>query len=145
MEIFEEADVNISAAAGDQESFEKKCIDKKYRQGYSQFIADLTTLEILSVASLASTFHTLFFQIDKHSKLPDRKPLVDEYVDCALRMSRVMKDKQSEFFRNARAKLYSENKDLLISLINIRDASYPSLTSKSRFLLMDIQDILALH
>lgn len=145
MEIFEEADVNTSTSTEDKESFEKKCIDKKYRQGYSQFIAELTTLEILSVEALASTFHTLFFQIEKHSKFPDRKPLVDEYVDCALRMSRVLKEKHSDFFRNARAKLYGENKELLITLINIRDSTYPSLSPKSRFLLMDIQDILALH
>ena len=140
LEIFEEADVNV--ASGDMASFEKKNLEKKYRQGYSQFIAELTTLEILGLDSLASTFHTLFQQIDKHGRQEENKPLVEEYVDCLLRMSRVLKDKPSEFFCSARNKLFVQNKDFLNTLINVRDGTYPSLSPKARFLLMDIQDIL---
>jgi hypothetical protein len=140
LEIFEEADVNV--ASGDMESFEKKNIEKKYRQGYSQFIAELTTLEILSLDCLASTYNTLLFHIDRHGKVADNKPLIEEYVDCLLRMSRVMKDKQTDFFCTTRSKLYLQNKDLLNNLINVRDGTYPSLSPKARFLLMDIRDIL---
>jgi hypothetical protein len=140
LEIFDESDVNV--ASGDMASFEKKNLEKKYRQGYSQFIAELTTLEILSVDSLASTFHTLLLHIDKHGKVADNKPLIEEYVDCLLRMSRVMKDKTSEFFCTVRTKLLNQNKDIINNLINIRDGTYPSLSPKARFLLMDICDIL---
>jgi hypothetical protein len=140
MEIFEEADVNT--AADSMESFEKKVLEKKYRQGYSQFIAELSALEILSVESLAQVFHTLISLIDKHSRIVDRRPLVEEYVDCLLRMSRVLKEKQSEFFRGARVRLLGENRETIQNLIHIRDSTYPSLSPKSRFLLMDIQDIL---
>lgn len=140
MEIFEEADVNT--ASGDMESFEKKNLEKKYRQGYSQFIAELTTLEILSLESLLATYKTLFLNIDKYSRVADNKPLIEEYVDCLLRMSRVMKDKSSEFFCSARNKLFFQNKEIIDTLINIRDGTYPSLSPKARFLLMDIHDIL---
>jgi hypothetical protein len=140
LEIFEEADVNV--ASGDMASFEKKNIEKKYRQGYSQFIAELTTLEILSLESLASTFNTLFQHIDKYGRTAENKPLIEEYVDCILRMSRVMKGKSTEFFCTVRTRLFLQNKDLLDNLINIRDGTYPSLSPKARFLLMDIRDIL---
>ena len=140
LEIFEEADVNI--ASGDMESFEKKNIEKKYRQGYSQFLAELTTLEILSFDCLASTYHTLLQHIDKHGKIAENKPLIEEYVDCLLRMSRVLKDKSSEFFTTSRSKLYNQTRDTLDVLINLRDGTYPSLSPKARFLLMDIRDIL---
>lgn len=140
MEIFEEADVNT--ASGDMASFEKKNVEKKYRQGYSQFIAELTTLEILSLDSLLATYKTLFQNIDKHSRVAENKPLIEEYVDCLLRMSRVMKDKSTDFFSVARNKLFLQNKDTIDALINVRDGTYPSLSPKSRFLLMDIRDIL---
>jgi hypothetical protein len=140
LEIFEEADVNT--ASGDMASFEKKNIEKKYRQGYSQFIAELTTLEILSLESLASTFHTLFQHLDKSGRHADNKPLIEEYVDCLLRMSKVMKDKSSDFFCRTRTRLFLDNKDILDNLVNVRDGTYPSLTPKARFLLMDIRDIL---
>ena len=143
MAIFEEADVNT--ASGDMASFEKKNVEKKYRQGYSQFIAELTTLEILSIDSLASTFLTLLQNIDKYGRVADNKPLIEEYVDCLLRMSRVLKDKSSPFFCNARNKLFGQNKDLIDNLINIRDGTYPSLSPKARFLLMDIRDILCVN
>jgi hypothetical protein len=140
LEIFEEADVNV--ASGDMASFEKKNIEKKYRQGYSQFIAELTTLEILPLECLLSTYSTLLGQIEKHGKVGENKPLIEEYVDCLLRMSRVMKDKSTEFFSTARNKLFCQNKILLDTLINLRDGTYPSLSPKARFLLMDIRDIL---
>jgi hypothetical protein len=141
LEIFDEADVN--KASGDMESFEKKNIEKKYRQGYSQFIAELVTLEILSIDALTSTYNTLLRHIDKHGRAQENKPLIEEYVDCLLRMTRVLKDKSSEFFSNARSKLFNQNKDYIDSLINIRDGTYPSLSPKARFLLMDIRDILS--
>jgi len=140
MEIFEEADVNVEAEG--MAAFEKKVAEKKYRQGYSQFIAELTLLEVLTPESLMATFQTLFTQIERHSRLDERKPLVDEYVDCLLRMSRVMKDKQSPFFRSLRFRIYDENRDRLNTLITIKDGTYKSLTPKSRFLMMDVQDIL---
>lgn len=141
IEIFEEPDVN--KAAGDMASFEKKNIEKKYRQGYSQFIAELTALEILPLNALGSIYKTLFTSMDKHSRIDDKKPLVEEYVDCLLRMCRVMKGKNTDFFRGARKHLYSQNRDTLENLINVRDSTYMSLSPKSRFLLMDILDILS--
>lgn len=140
IEIFEEPDVN--KAAGDMASFEKKNIEKKYRQGYSQFIAELTALEILPLNALGSIYKTLFASMEKHSRIEDKKPLVEEYVDCILRMCRVMKGKNTEFFRGARKHLLSQNNEILDKLINIRDSTYPSLSPKARFLLMDVLDIL---
>ena len=142
MEIFEEPDVN-TASPESMAAFEKKNLEKKYRQGYSQFIAELTALEILSLDSLSLTYNKLLTLTESHSRMVDQKPLVEEYVDCLLRMSRVLKSKQSTFFLSTKTRLWSENKETIQSLINVRDATYPSLSPKSRFLLMDIQDILS--
>ena len=142
IEIFEEPDVNI-ASAESMAAFEKKNLEKKYRQGYSQFIAELTALEILSLNSLSLTYNKLITLTESHSKIIDQKPLVEEYVDCILRMSRVLKSKQSAFFITTKTRLWSENKEMITGLIAVREATYPSLSPKSRFLLMDIQDILS--
>ena len=142
MEIFEEPDVNM-ASPESMAAFEKKNLEKKYRQGYSQFIAELTALEILSLDSLSLTYNKLLSLTESHSRMADQKPLVEEYVDCLLRMSRVLKSKQTTFFLSTKTRLFSENKETIQSLITLRDATYPSLSPKSRFLLMDIQDILS--
>lgn len=139
LEIFEDIDPNKSIQ--DNAAFEKHNIEKKYRLGYSQFLAELTALEILPPECLRKIFGTLFDLINKHSRVPEKRMLVDEYVDCLLRMSRVLKS-SSEFFNMIRKLLHKENCKQLDLFINLRDTTFPSLSPKSRFLLMDIQDIL---
>lgn len=138
MEIFEEDQIQ-KAAEGD---LEQKLVENKYRLGYSQFIAELTALEILSLDSLALLWGKLLVLLDKAGRSEDKKALVDEYVDCLLRMSRVMKEKHTAFFASVRQRLWRDNKERLVELINRRDGTYGGLSPKSRFLLMDVQDIL---
>jgi hypothetical protein len=140
LEIFEDFDTTKNIH--DNESFEKHNIEKKYRQGYSQFIAELTALEILSSESLALIYKTLFGLIDKHARIPEKRLLVEEYVDCILRMSRVIQQSNSEFFPQVRKLVYKENQAQIDLFIHLRDATFPSLSPKARFLLMDILDIL---
>lgn len=139
LEIFEDIDPNKNIQ--DSDTFEKHNIEKKYRLGYSQFLAELTALEILPPACLGKIFKTLFDLINKYSRLPEKKMLVEEYVDCVLRMSKVLKS-PTEFFIKMRKLIYNENSVNIDLFINLRDATFPSLSSKSRFLLMDVQDIL---
>lgn len=139
LEIFEDIEPNKSIQ--DNAAFEKHNIEKKYRLGYSQFLAELTALEILPPECLRKIFKTLFELINKHSQIPEKRMLVDEYVDCLLRMSRVLKS-PSEFFATIRKLIHSENSTHLELFIHLRDATFPSLSPKSRFLFMDIKDIL---
>ena len=139
LEIFEDIEPNKSIQ--DNAAFEKHNIEKKYRLGYSQFLAELTALEILPPECLLKIFGTLFELINKHSRIPEKRMLVDEYVDCLLRMSRVV-NSPSTFFSDIRRLILKENSKHLDLFIHLRDATFPSLSPKSRFLLMDIQDIL---
>jgi hypothetical protein len=142
MEIFE--DIDSTKVSNTKESYEKETLEKKYRHGYSQFLAELTALEILPAESLTMIFKTLFELIDKYGRIDEKRALIEEYVDCMLRMSRVLKSPSSQFFATIRKKIFSENRKLLDTLIHLRDTTYPSLSSKSRFLLMDIHDILVI-
>jgi hypothetical protein len=142
MEIFE--DIDSTKISNTKESYEKETLEKKYRHGYSQFLAELTALEILPAESLTMIFKTLFELIDKYGRIDEKRALIEEYVDCMLRMSRVLKSPSSQFFATIRKKIFSENRGLLDTLIHLRDQTYPSLSSKARFLLMDIHDILVI-
>ena len=133
LEIFE--DIDPSKTIEDGASFEKHNIEKKYRMGYSQFLAELMALKILSIESLTLVFNTLMQLIDKHSRLPEKRFLVEEYVDCLKRMCRTLDPSSATHF-------YKELYSKLDLFINLRDATFPSLSSKSRFLLMDVLDLL---
>ncbi len=139
LEIFE--DIDPTKNIQDSEVFEQHNIEKKYRLGYSQFLAELTALEILPPECLLKIFKTLFELINKHSRVPEKKMLVEEYVDCLLRMAKVLKT-PSDFFNRIRKMILKDNAQCLDLFINLRDNTFVSLSPKSRFLLMDIQDIL---
>jgi hypothetical protein len=139
LEIFEDIDPTKDIA--DNATFEKHNIEKKYRLGYSQFLAELTALEILPPECLSKIFKTLFDLVNKHARIPEKRMLVDEYVDCLLRMSRVLKT-PSDFFARIRKMIQKENSASLDLFIHLRDSTFPSLSPKSRFLFMDVQDIL---
>lgn len=115
---------------------------KQFRLGYSQFLAELTTFEILDLNLLNTTFQKILGNMIIIGKLDDKKTLMEEYSDCLSKMTKVLKKKSSTFFINARATLYRNNQAALDNLIkNVAD--FPSETPKTRFILMDVCDVLS--
>jgi hypothetical protein len=73
--------------------------------------------------------------------VPDKKALLEEYSDCLVCMAKVLKKKPGSFFSNARATLLKANEERLVDMIK-NSANYCSETAKTRFILMDVYDIL---
>jgi len=138
LEIFEECDESSSK---DYELFVIKNREKKYRQGYSQFLAELTSLQILSVDKLVLIFETIFNQILAKGREENNIVLNEQYIDCVLRITKVLQHKREQFFIDIKKSLICIV-DHSMSKIEEDKASYVSLSPKSRFLLMDIQDYL---
>ena len=121
------------------DTFVEKNIEKRYRQGYSQFLAELATLEIIKLSHLEYTFKRIFEHILKYAVMADKRTLLEEYADCLLRMSRVFKKKSSPFFVSARSTLLSLSTPTIDSILSQKD-SFPSVSPKVRFILMDVKD-----
>ena len=116
--------------------------NKQYRLGYSQFLAELCALEILDLGLLNSTFQKILKNMTAIGTQEDNKTLMDEYCDCLFRMSKVLKKKTGKFFVQARKTLFQSNQEILNEFIQ-NYGKYPSETTKTRFILMDIKDILS--
>ena len=121
------------------ETFVEKNIEKRYRQGYSQFIAELSAFEIIKLSQLEQTFSRIFGCMMKNAVLPEKHTLLEEYADCLVRMSRVFKKKSSPFFASARATLWSLSKSTIESIL-AKNPAHISISSKTRFILMDVKD-----
>ena len=141
LEIFDEIE-EVPEGGDNYAAFVEKNNEKRYRQGYSQFLAELAALEILELSHLEQTFQKLMTLTMKYACLPDNKTLIEEYADCLARMSRVLKKKASPFFTSARAALLSISKPVIETMMEKREL-YPSLSPKARFILMDVRDNLA--
>lgn len=133
LEVFEECD---EGAEKDYETFVAKNREKKYRQGYSQFLAELTSLRILGVDKITLIFDKIFEQIILQGKAEGKSTLIEQYIDCLLRISKVLRKKE-EFYVNIRNTLLTVVNN---SLSEMKKSEYKSMSSKSKFLLMDIQD-----
>jgi len=135
-------DVEDAKADEEYNTFVAKNIEKRYRQGYSQFIAELAGLEIMKLSHLEDTFKRIFETIQKNGSLPDKRGMLEEYADCLLRMSRVFKKKTSPFLMSARQTLLSLSAQTIEEIISKKSA-LPSISPKTRFILMDVKDNLS--
>jgi hypothetical protein len=111
-------------------------IDKRCRLGYSQFLAELTALEVLDSETMRVTLDCLKQCILDCLKDSQYTETVEEYMDCLKQLcgSKVPKT----------VKLMIREilvKDLAIWIDEPKEA-VPGLSSKSRFACMDLKDLL---
>jgi hypothetical protein len=135
--IFHDVDESDSV---NYKAFIERNLEKKYRLGYSQFLAELVIMETVDLASLEKTFEILICNISRLGWVEGKVNEVQEYADCLLRMSKVVHKKNTGFFINLRKQLYEVLRVRLEEILNSPKEDFPSLVPKSRFALMDIRD-----
>ena len=139
LEVFDPPISITSEITSEYNTFLEKNREKKYRQGYSQFLAELTALRILSVDKLTLIFEKIFAQILLQARDEGNTVLIEQYIDCLLRIAKVLQKKDDEFYINTRKTLLNI---VSTTMLSMKQENYKSMSSKSRFLLMDIQDYL---
>jgi hypothetical protein len=111
-------------------------VDRRCRLGYSQFLAELTALEVLESDTMKATLETLKACIVECLSSEEYKETIEEYMDCLKQLcgSRVPK--------HVRAMI----KDILVgdmeAWIEKGHTVLPGLSQKSRFACMDLRDLL---
>ena len=107
--------------------------------GYGQFIAELTGLNALEKSQLTDMVSTVVGKICTYSQLENKSKVVEEFIDCLLRLTKGLRERYVGFFKNVKGELAG----LLMERINELIARKgPSLSNKARFGLMDLRDIL---
>jgi hypothetical protein len=124
-------------------AYETLVKQKQFRMGYGQFMSDLAGTNTLEPACLYAMTSKLVEGIDKYSKEEDKTKLVEEFVDCYVRMMKALKQKNLSFFSTVQKQLAQETNPVIIPLVDRAAGPRPSLSSKARFGLMDLRDILA--
>ncbi len=111
-------------------------VDRRCRLGYSQFLAELTALQVIEVESMVRTLDVLKKHVESSLKEESRVNVVDEYIDC---LKRLCGAKMTKDTRRSIA-------DVLVppfqSWIDSPREEVPGFSSKSRFACMDLRDSL---
>jgi hypothetical protein len=137
--IFEEVSETETSS---YETFVQRNREKIHRLGYSQFLAELTSLGVLEQEQLERLYTTILTQIRLHSSKDDSKQqLVDEYIDCLLRMTRAFQKKQSPKLLQIRQGLSKTCEESMTDILANKSTKFPGISKKAGFALMDCLDI----
>jgi hypothetical protein len=133
--VFEElSDVGTD----NMEAFIQKNKEKKYRLGYSQFIAELYRYGVVGTEDLKNTVATILQNMSALTQLEEKSATVEEYADCMVRIVRVLAD--SKALRKAIADSHSAT----LAPLKVMSTERPSLSNKTRFTIMDLErDLMA--
>lgn len=139
LKIFEEVD---ESSAADYEDFVKRTEQKKYRLGYSQFLAELIKHGTVDIDLFMRTIQTIIRQLEAIAVKADNTRIVEEYADCILRITRAVKTCEATAGIVAiRAALGAE--EARIRPFIAKNPDNKSLSNKARFTLMDICDAIS--
>jgi hypothetical protein len=139
MEIFEEVSEEQCSS---YEQYVQRNREKIHRLGYSQFLGELASHGVLKLEQLNKLYIMILDQLKLHAVDGlEKQHLVEEYVDCLLRMTRAFQNTKTSELTTIRKELAVSCEPLLEDILTNRTSMYPGLTRKASFTIMDCLDI----
>ena len=136
LNIFEEEEESNT-----YDQFIERNREKKYRQGYSQFLSELIVYKILSVDKIVTIFQKIIEQLTIQGQIDNKTTITDQYIDCLLRITKVLHNKNDDFFVNIRRSLFIIVNEPIQNILDNKN-TYISISNKSRYLLLNVLDYL---
>jgi len=112
-----------------------------YRLGYGQFISELASQDALEKEQLIAMVSKVMDKVWLFTEKEDKSKVVEEFIDCLVRLTKSLVQKSPEFFEKVKGDMAAsvlEKAGILIA----KKGSLPSLSTKAKFGLMDLKDLL---
>ncbi len=124
------------------EQFVQRNREKLHRLGYSQFLGELTSYGVVELNQLKEIYLSILHHMKVHSAEGQEKyQLVEEYVDCIVRMTKAFQKGTSDKLLEIRHKIAEECAPFMEEILANRTTKYPGLSKKAAFAIMDCLDI----
>jgi hypothetical protein len=123
-------------------SSDKTIKQRLYRLGYGQFISELASLNAIDKGQLLAMVEKVMEKIWILTAEESKVKTVEEFIDCLVRLTKSLSGKSPKFFEEVKADIRVRILENATGLIEKSAGSRPSLSSKARFGLMDLRDIL---
>jgi hypothetical protein len=145
MEIFDEVTEDITS-----ETYNELCkrnVEKKYRRGYSQFLAELIKHDVIDAETFMKSIIKIISQVEANRTRSDSIKLNEEFADCLMKIMKaiwsdvvVCSDDESESkIRDIRTTLKEEIAKR-IQPLSVRTIEAVGLSNKARFTFLDIYE-----
>jgi hypothetical protein len=129
-------------SSDDLDAMDKEYHTTKYRLGYTQFITELLPYKITNDDDFYMILNRLKDDLITNYKLPNKSRLIESYASSwAIITTSLVRPANEKILSTIRNKIKTEIKPLIIPLTS-KDISktYPSVTSKARFALLDAME-----
>ena len=132
--IFVEVETAPDVGTEDYKAFVKALERKKFRRGYSQFVAELVKLGEADLDAFSELVQQIVTVLEMSFKSSEKTLVCEEYIDCLANMC----TSAPKILSNA--SWSGGVKDRLAKITKIPRSETPGLTNKGRFALMDLVD-----
>jgi len=141
MEIFEEV------AEDQTETYTEMCkrnVEKKYRRGYSQFLAELIKNNVMDIDTFLKIISKIIGQVEANTKMSESTKLIEEFADCLMRIMKAirvdpLKNDENDAIGLIRSTLKGEIMER-IQPLTIRQPEMVGLSNKARFTFLDMYE-----
>lgn len=145
MEIFDEVTEDITS-----ETYNELCkrnVEKKYRRGYSQFLAELIKHDVIDADTFMKSITKIISQVEANRTRSDSIKLNEEFADCLMKIMKAIwsdavidsPNESENKIRNIRITL-KEEIAYRIQPLTVRSVEAVGLSNKARFTFMDIYE-----
>jgi hypothetical protein len=146
MAIFEEV-VDTKA-----ENYNEVClrnVEKKYRRGYSQFLAELIKYSVIDTDIFMKTVTKIITQIENNIKIVEAIKINEEYGDCLMKIMKAIQEDSyggDDIDLTKRNMIETIRQSLKVDIINriqhlsVRNTEYKGISNKARFTFLDVYE-----
>lgn len=145
MEIFDEVTEDITS-----ETYNELCkrnVEKKYRRGYSQFLAELIKHDVIDSETFMKSITKIISQVEANRTRSDSIKLNEEFADCLMKiMKAIWSDVVTGSVNEAENKIQDIRTTLKeeiarrIQPLSVRTIEAVGLSNKARFTFLDIYE-----
>ena len=132
-------DVSEAVVATDSKSVIEATSIKKYRMGYSQFLAELIKYNILDTALFLETIETIVNNLPKVAAAEESTKLFEEYANCLMRILKGVQGQTTVLALALKGALKTKFAPTL-SVLTEKNPALPSLSNRGRFTIQDLLD-----
>ena len=139
MEIFEEV------AEDQTETYNELCkrnVEKKYRRGYSQFLAELIKNNVMDADTFLKILSKIIGQVEANTAIPESTKLIEEFADCLMKIMKAIRvDPLKHDENDAICLIRSTVKSEIMARIqplSVRQPEMLGLSNKARFTFLDM-------
>jgi hypothetical protein len=134
LQIFEHV---ADGASEDYDALCQRNIEKKYRRGYSQFLAELIKNNVMDVEIFIQIITKIIEQVEVNMMHKDSIKLIEEYGDCLMKIIKAISTTSHQQVRDMRSVL-KETINPRIQPLSVRNTDLVGISSKGRFTFLDI-------